>query len=183
MSSKRSYKLKRRAARGLSVLLPAVGAGLGGSLGAGIGTLGSVGAQKALLKKDDEKKAIRKAVKIGGAITLGTGALAAAAGTNLATSSPIDSFKKLLGGGTGTPGHEPEGSEPLPGGSGGGLNDIAQRIRESVGGGTGGAAGEGDADSGSMSAGGKPNLVALGAVVLIGGSAIYFLTRKRRKSA
>lgn len=183
MSSKRSYKLKRKLARGASVALPGLGALIGGSLGAGLGTLGSVGAQKALLKKEDEKKAIRKSVAIGLGITAGTGALAALAGGN-ATTSPLDSFKKLLGGGTGTPGHEPEGSEPLPDGSAGSgpLNDIASRIKDSLGGG-GGAGGEGDADSGSMSAGGKPNYLALGALALIAGGGIWFLTRKRRKSA
>lgn len=181
MSSKRSYKLKRKIARGGSILLPALGAGFGGALGAGGGTALSAGLDKALLKKEDEKKAIRKSVKIGLAITAGTGALAALAGTS-ATASPFESVKKLFGGSTGSPGHEPEGSEPLPTGSagGGGLGDIAGRIKDSLS--RGGGAG-GDADSDSMSAGGKPNYLALGALALVGVGGIWFLTRKRRKSA
>lgn len=180
MSSKQGYKLKRKLARGGSIFLPALGAGLGGALGAGAGTAASAGLDKALLKKEDEKKAIRKSVKIGLAITAGTGALAALAGTN-ATASPFESVKKLFGGSTGSPGHEPEGSEPLPAGSGGGLGDIAGKIKDSLSRGGGGAGG--DPDSDSMSAGGKPNYLTLGALALVGVGGIWFLTRKRRKSA
>lgn len=184
--SKRSDRLKRKAARVISTGAPLAGLVFGGAGGAALATAGSVAAQKALLKKEDEKKAIRRAIQTGGAITLGGGILAALGGSSATAGLPTI-IKNLAGGKTGSPGNEAEGAEPLPSsGSSNPLQAIAEKLTGQGGGGgsSGGTETVEDGQGGTMSAAAKPNYLAMGALALVAAGGLYFVFgRKRRKSA